>query len=67
MSDSVFFQRCKNAARNALQLVEISLIQLDIINTFSDNSSEMCHGECKLSILKVTIMKMIESRGGKGF
>ena len=39
--------RSKNAARNAL-LVEISLIQLDIINTFSDNSNEMCHGECKL-------------------
>ena len=46
MSDNVFFQRCKNAAWNAL--VEISLIQLDIINTFSDNSSEMCHRESKL-------------------
>ena len=37
----------RGAARNAL--VEISLIQLDIINTFSDHSSEMCrHRESKL-------------------
>ena len=31
-----------------LALVEISLFQLHIIDTFSDNSSEMCHGEWKL-------------------
>ena len=34
------FQRSKNAA-----LVVNSLIQLHVIETFSDNSSEMCHGE----------------------
>ena len=43
---TVYSFRDAKTARNAL--VEISLIQLDIINTFSDNSSEMCHGECKL-------------------
>ena len=34
------FQRSKNAA-----LVVNSLIQLHVIETFSDNSSDMCHGE----------------------
>ena len=36
------FQRSKNAA-----LVVNSLIQLHVIETFSDNSSDMCHRECK--------------------
>ena len=45
-------------------MVEISLIQLHIDDTFSDNSSEMCH-EAKfpgmtMSIMKVPMMKMIQ-------